>query len=121
MPVCYETFQTADTDCFTLNGMNALALALVFLRADTTADGRQGTGFTDNLISRFEVSFCNFRDKIRNLDHNRAAGHARSLAALQAPHGFPDSHFLGVSGAHFEEVFISYVRSLFRHRVLFSY
>src|SRR5699024_10372558 len=44
VPVGNEPLQPADADGFALDAADALALALGFLRADTTADGRQRAG-----------------------------------------------------------------------------
>ena len=81
VPVRDEAFQSADRNRFALLAVHAFALALIFLRADTSADCRQGAVLSDNLVSCFKISLCHLLDEQRNLNIDRTSGHARFLAA----------------------------------------
>ena len=52
------------------------------------------------------------------VDVYRASGYARFLAASEASHSLVDGLLFRITCADFQEVLVSYVRSLFRHRVL---
>ena len=81
MPVRDEAFQSADRNRFALLAMHAFALALIFLRADTSADCRQGAVLGNDFVSRFKISLCHLRNEQRNFNIDRTSGHARLLAA----------------------------------------
>ena len=101
MPVSYESFKTADCNGFALGALYALSLALVFLRADTTADCRKWAVLGNDFISCLEVSFGNLCDEIRNLDIYRTSGNTRFFAASQAAHSFSDSHIFSITCTYF--------------------
>ena len=120
VPVGNEPLQPADADGFALDAADALALALGFLRADTTADGRQRAGFGDDLVGGFKIAFRDLGDEAGDIDINRAARAAGVVFALQAALGFGHGHLGGVAERDFLEVFVADVRVLARHRAFFG-
>ena len=87
MPVGNETLQATDTDRIAAESAGAGAFALAFLRADTTADSRQGTIDADGLISTFEIMFFNFGNKAFNIHTDRAFGNTGGIGTAQAALG----------------------------------
>ena len=61
-----KTFQTSDTNRFSLYTTNTLSFTLLFLWADTSTNGRQCIFSGDNLICSLKIPFCHFSDKFRN-------------------------------------------------------
>ena len=116
--VCDKALQTADADCLALDGADALALTLAFLRADTTADSGQCGGFLDLGSSLEEFTLCDQSDKLRNLYADRAAGNAGLVLTVEAAGCLLDCHFSGIAGCNFLEVLIADVGVLFGHRDL---
>ena len=121
MPVGYKPLETSYGYRCSLFTVNALSLALSLLRTYASADGRKRTGLADHLICLFEFAFGHFSYKIRYLYHHGASGHARLFSALETSHGFVYGHLFSISHGHFQEVFVSYIRGLFRHRIFFSH
>ena len=117
VPVGDEALQTADADGLALDAAHALALALLLLRADTAADGGQGAVLKDLVVSALEVLLTDAGDELRDLDIDRAAGHAGRARAIQAAVGLIDRHLDGVAKCDFFKVFVADVRILLRDRI----
>ncbi len=101
VPVRCISLQPADSDRFPLNGAHTYLFALVFLRADPAADCGQG-------ITQFECRICTPRipvfdltDESRDIDSDRASGHAGPMPAVQTPRGFTGSQIRIVSQRDF--------------------
>ena len=73
VPVRNKALQTADADGFALDAADALALALMLLRADTAADGGQRTGLGNHVIGGLKIALGDVLDEAGNIDLNRAA------------------------------------------------
>ena len=67
-PVTDKTLQLTNCNRFALYAENALALALCFLRTNATADSRQSRILVDYPCCGSKITFCNFSDKIWNLN-----------------------------------------------------
>ena len=120
VPVGDEALQTADADGLALDAAHALALALLLLRADTAADGGQGAVLEDLVVSALEVLLADAGDELRDLDIDRAAGHAGRARAIQAAVGLIARHLDGVAKRDFFKILIADVRVLLRDRILFG-
>ena len=116
----FEALQTADADGLALDAAHALALALLLLRADAAADGGQGAVLEDLVVSALEVLLTDAGDELRDLDIDRAAGHAGRARAIQAAVGLIDRHLDGVAKRDFFKILIADVRVLLRDRILFG-
>ena len=119
VPVRHKTFQSADADRVSAHAAYALAFALALLRADAPAHGRKRAVAVDDLVGLLKTSGCKLADKYRNLDMHRAAFDAEGILAVQASSGFFHSCFFVVAHGHLEEIFISDIRFLRRHGMLF--
>lgn len=82
--VCDKALKAAYADALTLDAADALGLALLLLRANTAADGGQGVGGGDYLISCIEVALCDLCDELGNTNGNGAAGTAGGVVAVKA-------------------------------------
>ena len=118
MIVGYKTLKAADTHALTLNAADALTLALVLLRADTTADGGQRVGRGDDLIRAVEVALGNAGDKLGNTHVHGAAGDALGILAVEAALCLVNGHFLGIAQCHLVEILIADVGVLCGHGIL---
>ena len=119
VPVGHEPLQPADADGFALDAPDALALALILLRADAAADGRQRAGPGDDLVGGLKVALGHLGDKAGDVDVHRAAGTAGVVLALQAALGFLHGHLGGVAQGHLLEVLVADVGVLAGHGTLF--
>ena len=117
VPVGDKALQTANADGLALDAAHALTLALLLLRADTAADGGQGAVLKDLVVSALEVLLTDAGDELRDLDIDRAAGHAGRARAIQAAVGLIDRHLDGVAKRDFFKVFVADVRILLRDRI----
>ena len=115
-----KALQTADCYRLALDTKHAFALALVFLRADTAADSRQGTLLLENFISLDKVFLRNLMDKLRNININRAAAYTTRFGAVQATLGLVYRHFLSVAKCYLLKVFVTHISRLLRHSISHS-
>ena len=117
MPIGDKAFEAADGDGFALDAAHTFALALVFLRADAAADGRQAGRLMDDPVSGFKIAFGDLRDKFGDMDLDGTSADTRVVFAIQAAFGFIDGLFGGIAEGDLFEVFIAHVRCLGRHRI----
>ena len=113
-----ETLQAADGDGLALYAADALALALALLRTDTTADGSEGVGGGDDLVSGLKVADLDLGDEVRDADVDRAALDALGVLAGQAAHGLLTGDLGAVSERDLVEVLGADDGVLLRHGVL---
>ena len=59
-PVCYKTLQLTDRNRITLKTTDTFSFTLAFLWADTSADCRQCTGFSNGCCCVFKLTFLYF-------------------------------------------------------------
>ena len=117
MPIGNKAFEATDGDGFALDAAHAFALALVFLRADAAADGRQAGRLMDDPVSGFKIAFGDLSDKFGDMDLDGTSADTRVVFAIQAAFGFIDGLFGGIAKGDLFEVFIAHVRCLGRHRI----
>ena len=110
-----EAFQTTDGHGLPLLAENALAFALLFLRAHAAAHGGQAAGFVNDAACFINVALHNFGNEVGNGDIHGAAGTAHGLFALKATGGFFMSHFGRVSEGDFIKIFDAFPGSLAGH------
>ena len=72
------------------------------------------------MVSTLEVLLADAGDELRDLDIDRAAGHAGRARAIQAAVGLIDRHLDGVAKRDFFKILIADVRVLLRDRILFG-
>ena len=120
VPVGHEALQTADADRLILDAAGTLALALALLRADAAADGGQGGGSVDDLISGLEVSLGHMADELGDVDADGAAGLAGLILAVDAALGLVHGHFGGVAQSYFLKILVADVGVLSGHGALFG-
>ena len=116
--VSSKALQTANANRFALDAADTLALALALLRAYTTTDSRKGAGLLDLCVCFQELAFLNQGDELRNLYIYRTAANTRLIFTVQAAGCFVHCGSLVITEGNFQEVLISYVRILFRDRIL---
>ena len=122
MIVSDKALQTADADALAVLAADALTFALFLLRADTAADSGKAVGGGDDLISGIKITFCNFCDKLRNADLNRASGTAQRILTIQASLSLVDCHFSSISECNFIKVLSTNNWILLWHRIfIFSH
>ena len=80
--ICHKAFKAADGHRLALGPENALALALVFLRADAAADGGQAVGAFDNAVGGVHIANRHFADKVADGHFHRAAADAEGFFTL---------------------------------------
>src|SRR5699024_2733494 len=66
--VSNKSFQLTDRYRFSLDTADTFAFALGFLGTYTSADGRKCRGFTDHMISAFDITILDLCDKSGNID-----------------------------------------------------
>ncbi len=118
VPVGNKPLQPADGHRFTLFAPDAIFLALAFLRADTAADCGQCGSMGNDLIGLLKVALGNLGNKLRNMYHNRTAGHAGLRFAVQAALCLIQCLLLRVSQRHLVKVFIADIGVLRGHGIL---
>ena len=79
-----KAFEAADGNGGTLLAKDALAFALLFLRAYSSTYGRQRGIFQNNLICAFKIFLFDLLNELRNLDSYRAALNAFRIEASNA-------------------------------------
>ena len=75
--------------------MDTLALTLLLLRTNASADSRQCRSVLQYLSSSEELSTLNVLDERRNIDIYRATLNARRVSTVETTLGFSHSHLLG--------------------------
>ena len=111
-----EPLQLSDGNRVALDAADTFALALGFLRTDTSADRRQRGRLADHLVSLLDISFLHLGDKSRNVDGNRTAGDALCILTVNAACGLFHSLFFIVAVANLLEVCRSFFRVLLSDR-----
>jgi len=119
LPVRDEALKLADLDR-EVHGLEALAhgaglLALLLLRADPPAHGRQDACFLDDGDRFAELSFGDELDEPGYVDRDRAALYAGLVLALEAALGLGDRHLLGEAQRHLVDVAYPLFRFLLGH------
>ena len=66
VPVGNKALETADTNSLALDAADALALALMLLRADTAADGGQRAGLRNDVVGGLKVALGDVLDEAEN-------------------------------------------------------
>ena len=66
VPVGDKALETANADGLALDAADALALALVLLRADTSADGGQCAGLRNDVVGGLKVALGDVLDEAGN-------------------------------------------------------
>ena len=66
VPVGDKALETANADGLALDAADALAFALVLLRADTAADGGQRAGLSDHMVSSLKITLGHMLDEAGN-------------------------------------------------------
>ena len=117
----HVTLQLADGDRLALDAPDALAFALGLLRTYTSADGRQGGGFADDIVSGLHVAFFYLRDKAGDIDRYGASLHAAGVLAVQAAKGFFFRLFFIVSQTYFFKIGGTHLGVLLPDRDLFHH
>ena len=118
VPVGHKALQTADADRLALDAAHALALALSLLRADAAADGGQGGGRGQHLVSALHILVGDALDKRGDVNLNRAGAAAGLFRAVQAALGLVHGHFIGITQGNLVKVLVANVGFLGRHRAL---
>ena len=119
VPVGDKALQSADGDRLSLDTAHAFALALVLLRADAPADGRQRGGLRDDLIGGGKITRRYLLDKVRDADPHRAAGDAGARLAVQAALCLLYGSLGRVAERDLPEVVRTHLGRLCRHRMFF--
>ena len=119
VPVGNKALETANADGLSLDAADALAFALVLLRADTAADGGQRAGLGNHVVGGLKVALGDVLDEAGNINFNGAAAAAGVVLALQAALGLVHGHLLGVAKGDLFKVFVADVRLLAGHGALF--
>ena len=116
MPVGRKPFQTTDGHRLALAPAHTMRFALGLLRTYTTANSGQRAGFRDGQIGTLGIARHQLLDEIRNLDIDRAAGHAGARLTIQAALRFLHRHIPCVTFGYFFKIGRTNSRFLFRHR-----
>ena len=95
-----EALETADGHGFATLGKDAVFLALILLRADAAADGRQGIRFLDGRDGAVEVTLLDLGDERGDIDRNRTALAALRHLAVQAALRLGNRRLLIVAQCH---------------------
>ena len=93
--VADEALELADSNGLALLAADALALALVLLRADAAADGGEHGLLADDVQGAAVVLRANLLDELRDVDVDRAALDAERALAVHAALGLGQRHLLG--------------------------
>ena len=93
--VTQEALELADGHGLGLLTTDALALALVLLRADATADGGKHGVLADGIEGAAEVLRADLLDKAGDVDVDGAALNTERLLAVEAALGLGQRHLLG--------------------------
>ena len=112
-----EALKAADGDGFAALREDAVLLALILLRADAAADGRQRIRLLDGRDGTVEVALLDLADEGRDVDRDRAALAALRDLAVQAALCLGHCRILIVAKGHFLKVMGTDFRVLYRHLV----
>ena len=118
MVVRDEALKTANADALALDAAHALRFALLLLRADAAADGRQGVGGGDDLIRRVEVALGDLCDELRDTHLYGAASAAERILTVEAALCLVYCHFGGVAKGDLVEITGTNNGILFGHGIL---
>ena len=88
-----KTLQASDGHGLPFLAQDALAFALLFLRADAAADSGQAARFMDDAAGFVDIAEHDLTDEFRDRDVHRASCAAQGLFALQAARRLFRSHF----------------------------
>ncbi len=102
--VAHHALELADGHGLALTAEDALALALVLLRAHAAADGGQQVVALDGLERAGPVLIADLCDEAGNVHADGAALHAQGLLAIEAAVGLCDGVFLGKTGVDRAEI-----------------
>ena len=102
--ICAETFKTAYTHRLTFYASYALALALPFLGANSSADSGERIGRFDNAVGALEIAFGYFSYEFRYPNTYGASCHTGTVFAVKAALGFVDSLFCSITVGDLLEV-----------------
>ena len=115
--VGHKAFQPAYGHRFALDCQNAQFLALFFLRADPSADGRERVGFLQLLGGLVELAFLHQCQESGDVVVYRASLDAARLLALQAAAGLQHGHLSRIAEGDLVEIVGAVFRRLLRHRL----
>ena len=107
-----HALELADCHGLALAAKDALALALVLLRAHAAADGGEQVIGLDGRERPRPVLFANLLDELRDMDAYRAAVHAERLLAVEATVCLGDGIGLGVARVDRAEIMSALLRGL---------
>ena len=117
LAVSHEAFEAADGDGFPALREDAVFLALIFLRADAAADGRQCIRLLDRCDGTVEVALLDLADERRDVYRDRASLAALRHLAVQAALSLGHCRFLIVAQSDFVKIVGTDFRVLYRHLV----
>ena len=122
LPVGHVALEAADGDAlpdvFVDGADGAELLALVLLRADAAADGRQDARLADDAEGLGVVALGDLMDEGGDVDGDGAALHARGVLALEATAGLDPRLSLGIALGHLAHVALADVGRLHGHLLL---
>ena len=113
-----EALKSAYSNRLSLDSSYALALALIFLRAYSSANGGKSVCKCYNLVGSLKVAFLDLRYKLRNVYSYRTAADARHVFAVKASVRFIYCLLRGIALADLLEVSCSYLWILLLNRSL---
>ena len=102
--IAHEPFHAAYAYRAVDTGANAHFFALVFLRTDPAANGRERVGRFDDFARLFDFSFAYFRQKFGNTHADGTAFHARRGSATKTARRLVAGKVKVESDSHFVEV-----------------
>ena len=115
LPVGGVSLQTPDGDRLLLHPEDAEYFALLLLRADATADGREAGGLLELGDGAGGIAGLDELDEGGDVDADWAAEYAFGLLAQQAATGLEHGHVHVVSEGHFLEIGCPLLRGLAGH------
>ena len=118
VPVGHKPLQAANAHALALDAPDALALALVFLGADTAAHGGQSAGGGEHLIGPLKVLLGHLADEGGDVNAHGASGLAGLILAVQAALGLIHRHLSGVAQSDLVKVVVSHLGLLAGHGAL---
>ena len=104
VPVSDESLETSDSYRLEFDAECALALALCFLWADTSADCWERRGLVDDLVCTLDVILLQAADEVWDCDVDRAALDTWPVLAVQASLCLCDCDLVCVSESDLIEV-----------------
>src|SRR5450759_803589 len=116
LPVGGVTLQAPDGDRLLLHAEDTELFALLLLRADAAADGREAGGLLELGDGTGGIAGLDQPDEGGDVDAHGAAEYAFGLLAQQAPAGLEPGHVLVVAESHLLEVGRPLRRGLAGHR-----